>query len=30
MTWTPDDQEMAELRNWLVDQGFVVLPSTAE
>jgi hypothetical protein len=25
MTWTDDDQEMAELRTWLVEQGFVVL-----
>jgi hypothetical protein len=25
MTWSDDDQEMAELRNWLVEQGFVVL-----
>jgi hypothetical protein len=25
MTWSDDDQVMADLRNWLVDQGFVVL-----
>lgn len=25
MTWTDDDQEIAELRRWLVEQGFVVL-----
>lgn len=26
MTWrTADDQVMAELRNWLIEQGFVVL-----
>jgi hypothetical protein len=24
MTWTPDDKVMADLRNWLIDQGFVV------
>ena len=25
MTWTDDDQAMAELRNWLVEHGFVVV-----
>jgi hypothetical protein len=25
MTWSDDDQVMAELRNWLVEQGYVVL-----
>lgn len=25
MTWGNDDREMAELRSWLVEQGFVVL-----
>jgi hypothetical protein len=25
MTWTPDDAVFANLRNWLVEQGFVVL-----
>ena len=25
MTWTADDSVMADLRAWLVDQGFVVL-----
>jgi hypothetical protein len=25
MTWTDDDQQMAELRNWLIEEGFVVL-----
>ncbi|MDF2734383.1 MAG: hypothetical protein K0S97_1006 [Chloroflexota bacterium] len=28
MTWTDDDQVMAELRNWLVEQGLVVLSDT--
>jgi hypothetical protein len=25
MTWTPDDRVMADLRYWLIDQGFTVL-----